>query len=402
MFEISNPPDKNLAIVVTIPCYNELGLIKALNSLNLCDRVPYQEVEVLTVINASENSSIEIKNQNEKTYKEAIRWATDNKKVGISFYFHLDNNLPKKHAGVGLARKIAMDVAYERLESVGNIDGVISCYDADSSCEDNYLVELFNHFNRFPKSPGCSIYFEHPISGDEFSSEVYSGIINYEAHLRYYNLAVKFTGYPGAFHTVGSSMAVRAYAYKKQGGMNRKKAGEDFYFLHKIISLGNFTELKTTKVIPSPRPSDRVPFGTGRAISQYLENTAEDYTTYSFGGFAVLKRFFSIIPAIYNENIEFHEIPIELQKFLTKDKFELKIQEIKMNSTTFMTFNKRFYAWFNAFQILKFVHFYRDNYQPNGLLSEMSNSLLNELQKEKIEFPDRLMLLKFLRDWERR
>ncbi|MEZ4848575.1 MAG: hypothetical protein R3B93_08135 [Bacteroidia bacterium] len=74
--------------------------------------------------------------------------------------------------------------------------------------------------------------------------------------------------YLHAFHCVGSSMAVRSIAYQKRGGMNRRKAGEDFYFLQKFIAEGTLAELSTTKVIPSPRASEKVPFGTGRAIKK--------------------------------------------------------------------------------------------------------------------------------------
>ena len=78
--------------------------------------------------------------------------------------------------------------------------------------------------------------------------------------------------FPFAFHTIGSSMAVRASSYMRQGGMNKRKAGEDFYFQQKIIPLCGFTECNSTVVYPSPRPSYRVPFGTGRAMLGYLQN----------------------------------------------------------------------------------------------------------------------------------
>ena len=38
-------------------------------------------------------------------------------------------------------------------------------------------------------------------------------------------------------------MAVRADAYLRQGGMNRRKAGEDFYFLNKFMVLGGYGEM---------------------------------------------------------------------------------------------------------------------------------------------------------------
>jgi hypothetical protein len=43
-----------------------------------------------------------------------------------------------------------------------------------------------------------------------------------------------------AYHTVGSAMAVKAYQYVKVGGMNRRQAGEDFYFIQKLVHSGNF------------------------------------------------------------------------------------------------------------------------------------------------------------------
>ena len=82
----------------------------------------------------------------------------------------------------------------------------------------------------------------------------------------------------------------------RQGGMNKRQAGEDFYFLHKIIPLGHFGEINTTRVIPSPRPSDRVPFGTGRAVRDYL--ATHKFETYPLEAFRDLKQFFSIKPSV--------------------------------------------------------------------------------------------------------
>ena len=130
-------------------------------------------------------------------------------------------------------------------------------------CETNYFTAIESVLDTFPNTRGINIYFEHPVSGTEYPETVYRGIILYEMHLRYVNLMTRFTGFPHAYHTVGSCFGVRAESYAREGGMNRKKAGEDFYFLHKIIPLGEFREINSTCVIPSPRESDRVPFGTG-------------------------------------------------------------------------------------------------------------------------------------------
>jgi len=383
MFKNTPPPSNKLSLVITIPCYDEPDLFSSLKSLYECNPLDDNfQVEVLVVINASETSSKEIKDRNKETYLEALKWKENHDTEVITFYFHLDNEFPKKHAGVGLARRLAMDFAFERLNQIGNSKGVIACFDADSKCDANYLKEIHQHFNKNEKTPGCSIYFEHPISGNEYAKEIYRAIENYETHLRYYNLAVRYTGYPGAYHTVGSSMAVRAEAYNKQGGMNKRKAGEDFYFLDKIISLGNFTELNTTRVIPSPRPSDRVPFGTGRAVSEILNSVNEDYKTYAFQSFQDLKIFFDQLPLLYSEDYNYTNFPSSIKSFISKEQLEKKILEIHKNSSNYNSFVKRFFSWFNAFKILKFTHHNRDTFAPNNKINKEVNKLLKLLLVE--------------------
>ena len=99
---------------------------------------------------------------------------------------------------------------------------------------------------------------------------------------------MKYSNLPYSFHTIGSAFALTASAYARQGGMNRRKAGEDFYFINKLIKGEVFGEINDTTVIPSPRVSNRVPFGTGRAILEGL-NTQKDLSlTYDFQSFEVI------------------------------------------------------------------------------------------------------------------
>src|SRR5204862_3217619 len=116
-------------------------------------------------------------------------------------------------------------------------------------------------------------------------------------HLRYYIQALRYAGFPHAHHTIGSCMAVRAGEYRQQGGMNKRKAGEDFYFLHKIIPLGGFGDLTGTTVYPSPRPSDRVPFGTGKAVRENLPG--RQIKTYPLDAFLDLKQMIARVPKMY-------------------------------------------------------------------------------------------------------
>lgn len=371
-FDIS----KKLGIIVTIPAHNELNIIETINSLHRCIE-PKSDVEVIIVINSSENSNAEVLRNNQICFDQLKEWKEENSSFFKLYVIH-EQKLPKKHAGVGLARKIAMDEACLRFHQISK-EGIIVCFDADSQCEENYFIEIEKHFESYPLSSGCSIKYAHPIEGNQFDDSIYEGIINYELHLRYYNQSQKLTGYPGSFHTVGSSMAVRNIAYEKQGGMNKKKAGEDFYFLHKIIELGNFSELNTTSVIPSPRPSDRVPFGTGKAIMKWLEEGKKEFETYALESFIELKYLFDRTELIYRGEYTYENLPLSLKGFFDREEFQSKIKEINKNSSDYEGFKKRFFVWFNAFRILKFVHYSRDEFYPNLPLLESVQDLYKHM-----------------------
>ena len=369
---IQDEVNSEVGIIVVIPCHNEPDIVSSLQSLVNCDK-PNCKVEVLIVINASENAEESVFNQNKTSLNDAVSWAKNHQSGECKFYFIEENALPKKHAGVGLARKIGMDEAVCRFEAIDNHKGIIACYDADASCETNYLIELEKHFKDNPKSPACSIHFEHPIKGEEFTPEIYNGIMQYELHLRYYKNGLSYAGLPYAFHTIGSSMAVRSEAYQKQNGMNKRKAGEDFYFLQKLIPLGNFTELKTTKIIPSPRVSDRVPFGTGKAMQNWLDEEKQELQSYNPKSFIDLKLFALAVPKLYDG---INEIPVTVQAFLDTIDFEENLINIKKNSKSATHFSEVFFKWFNAFKVLKYMHFARDNYCPDVTISEGANELL--------------------------
>lgn len=383
---LSSPVDPDTGIIVVIPVYNEPDLILALASIKACN-LPTCSVEVITLINASEKADEKIKDFNRETHENVLLWKEQNERKGLKFHSILQNELPVKHAGVGLARKMGMDEAVRRFEQLQK-DGIIACFDADAICDSNYLVALEKHFESFPKSPGCAIYFEHPYQGNDFEPEIYEGILNYELHLRYHKRSLEWAGLPFAFHTVGSSMAVKNSAYQKQGGMNKRKAGEDFYFLHKIIALGNFTNLNETRIIPSPRISDRVPFGTGRSIGEWVDNEQSAFTTYNFDSFKLIKKFISHIeqlqfkePSQIDYNLSDNEYQV-LMQFLEQINFEEALKKIRSNSTDNHSFVKRFYSWFDAFKILKLIHYFRDEIYPDQPIIQALNSYL-EISGEK-------------------
>ena len=375
--ELNCPVPSNLELIVVIPSHNEPDLLGSLQSLKDAFVPIGVSVEVITVINHGVNTDSDIVEQNEKTVVQANQFSLKNNCESITFKTLEVFDMPPKKAGVGLARKIGMDEALNRFSKI-NKDGIVVCFDADSLCESTYFEAILSHFKKHPKTPGCSIHFEHPLEGNNHTIEEYNAIILYELHLRYYKNAQQYTGLPFVFHTIGSSMAVRASAYAKQGGMNKRKAGEDFYFLNKIIQLGNFTELNATTVIPSPRISDRVPFGTGKAISEIVSADVRSLETYNFRIFVELKAF---VLEVLKNNKEL--IPSRLSsltnEFINVREFGVKIDEIAKNANSEEAFITRFFKAFDAFWIMKYVHFSRDNFHKQVPVLDASNELLLEL-----------------------
>jgi hypothetical protein len=400
--QIATPPEPDLGIVAVIPCFNEPDLIGCLESLWLCQR-PECSVEVIVIVNSPAGCGEGIRWQNQTTLQTAAEWIAQHRHPRLAFHTHHFPGLPAKQAGVGLARKIGMDEALRRFDDVGRTEGIIVGYDADCRCETNYLTALERYFQENPQSPGGSIYFEHPLRGP-LSSQVYGAIAAYELHLRYYVQALRFSGFPHAHHTIGSCLAVRADAYRKQGGMNRRKAGEDFYFLHKIIPLGGFTDLTSTTVYPSPRPSDRVPFGTGTAVRDVL--SGRQIKTYPLAAFLDLKQLVERVPELYQCGKEGNSetlaaLPLSVRDFLAKHQFADALAEICENTSSETAFRKRFFRWFDGFRAMKFVHHARDCFYGEGKVEEQAATLLATINCPQSHGKDLSDLLKIYRGLDR-
>ncbi len=394
----------DLKLCIVIPCYNEPDLISSLKSIANCSKSSFS-TEVIIVINSSEIADDNVIKTNIKTFENVSAWITENNTAKLKFYIIYKDNLPSKFAGVGLARKIGMDEAIYRFNSINKKNGLIAGFDADSLCDTNYITELEKHFSKFTKINACSVYFEHPIEGSEHNKNIYSSIAKYELYLRYYNQSLRYANFPYAFHTVGSAFVVKAEVYTKQGGMNRKQAGEDFYFLQKIIPLGKFNELNTTRVIPSPRISTRVPFGTGMAIKNIIDNNKGLYV-YNFEVFNELKLFFAqknnLFKISQNEyNLFLNKQTTGISKFLILNNFWNSLIKINNNSPNINTFEKRFFQWFNAFRLIKFINFAHEHIYKKITIEKATNKLLKATKYKYNESENTKQLLCLLRNIEK-
>ena len=390
----SKSPHNGLEIIIVIPIYNEENVVSTLETLFRQKDAIHFSVEIIAIINHSISDDPFIKDHNHKTFTLLSEFAELNNSESICLIPFLVGDLAHKHAGVGWGRKIGMDLALKRFLQL-NKNGLIVGLDADTIVEENYLNSIYIHFKKH-NNTAVSIHFEHPLSG-EFDDDHYQLICNYELHLRYYKNALSFAGFPLAFHTIGSAFALTALAYARQGGMNRRKAGEDFYFINKLIKGENFGEITNTKVIPSSRISDRVPFGTGRAMLEAKNNKKDLSYTYSFNTFLELKKWIDLIK---QNELDYDAFPKSIQAFLNEKTWLKQKNELIKNTVNHASLIKRFFIIFDAFWVLKFVHFYRDHIQSNEKLLDCVNRLLQ--QNAGVSLKTELEQLDFMRDWDKK
>jgi len=347
---------------VVIPCHDEPNVLSTLQSLHAATP-PSCAVEVIWVLNAAATASPEIQAKHRQDAEQILAWQKAQKPWFEVILLNVPD-LPPKHAGVGLARRIGMDLAAERLLSLGAKTAPIVCLDADCTVAENYFVALERHFYREAlTTPACSIAFAHPLQ-DGLSAELAAGILRYELYLRYYVQGLRYAQLPCAFHTIGSSMAVRAGVYRAQGGMNRRKAGEDFYFLHKLMPLGGFSQINRTCVYPAARVSERVPFGTGKAMGEWLSAPNPAYPVYHPQSFAQIQHLLQGLQGLYpltEAKLSRFEngLSAPLKCWFAQEQGPAKMLEIQANSTSERVFLQRFFRWLDGFGVLKLVHFLR-------------------------------------------
>lgn len=353
------PQELDVRMVVVVPAFNEPGLLTTLRSLTECTR-PECNVLVAVIVNSGEQASEVVVQQNRNTYNEIIKFAEEHNVPNLSFYPLIVEDLPQKHAGVGLARKIGMDHAIKHFHENENRDGILVSLDADCTVDPDYLTTIYAAYVANPKLHGTVHQVIHRLETPDPVLE--KSIRQYEAYLRYFREMLIQIGFPYPYQTIGSGFSVAAQSYVKVGGMGRQQGGEDFYFLQKLFQLGFVRELFEAKVYPLARYSDRVPFGTGPTLRKMQLNPDKPFEVYSRRSFNELGKLFSIVINDQDEDVEFlmqniiERLHPALKKYLDEIGIVKILQDCKENTANPGSFSKRFYHHFNAFRIIKYLN----------------------------------------------
>ena len=215
---------------------------------------------------------------------EVIAWDNDNVLIIID-RFSDTRKIPRKQ-GVGLARKIACDIAVQLIQKEIIDSRFIHSTDADAALPDNY----FSQTERLSKSINISAA-TYNFSHTKNDTDVSEATQIYELSMRYYVDGLRWAHSQYAFYTIGSCLALSAEHYCKVRGFPKKSGGEDFYLLNKLAKLGGIHSLDDKPIIISSRESDRVPFGTGPAVSKIISSSKKlHYPSYNPEVFVELKK----------------------------------------------------------------------------------------------------------------
>ncbi len=127
--------------------------------------------------------------------------------------------------GVGLARKIASDLALALYHRGDIASPWMLCTDADVVVPRDYFTALPTADTRLS---AALFPFEHTLEGSLSQQEA---MLSYERYLHYYMLGLRWAGSAYATHTIGSLFAIHAEHYAAVRGFPKRMAGEDFYLL---------------------------------------------------------------------------------------------------------------------------------------------------------------------------
>ncbi len=365
--------------VITIPAYNE-----AFKDIKFTlDSIHDENTLVILVVNSQENSPLAAKESNQELINNIINIFPTIFEIKLlgNISLHKYNNifillvdrttnslhLPKK-TGVGLARKIAADIATKLIYDGKILSNWIHCTDADVILPENYL-------HRTKELIGYSAAIYPYIHRDNsYNNSHKKAVALYEISLRHYVTGLKYANSNFAFHTIGSTIAINIDAYANVRGFPIKESGEDFYILNKLAKVGKILSLKDSPITLDGRTSDRVPFGTGKSVQKIinLDDPENQFLFYNSTIFEKLKVFISAVSNINNfSNIKKSIADEILLKTLDKIGAFDALNTAMKSSINPRIYLQNFHHWFDNFRTLKFIHYMRDNVYPSMPIKEI-------------------------------
>jgi len=238
----------------------------------------------------------------------------------------------------------------------------MGCTDADVELPEDYLTGLPSGTSPF----AAALYpFVHTLEGEPSQQQA---MRQYECFLHYFVLGMRWAESPYAYHSIGSSFAVHMERYAAVRGFPRRLAAEDFYLLNKLIKQAPLVRLQSGPVRIRGRASDRVPFGTGRAL-QEIQATVTPYEVYDprvFDGLGqwnrALSRFAEAPDRVdLSASLEHPALPKGLLLSALTEQGAIEAALVACEQARpGGHLRRRLFEWNDAFRSLRLIHLLRD------------------------------------------
>ena len=300
-------------------------------------------------------------------------WRQDNLRLGklpgtdsavLSVDRFSTHPIPRRQ-GVGLARKIGADLALALHHRAIVKNPWLYTSDADALLPEKYFRALQDH-----DACAAAIY---PYQHIRANSKLSRATELYEQRLTQYVDGLSSADSPYAYHTLGSTIVIRAEAYAKVRGFPKRNGGEDFHLLNKLAKVGDITSLEAPLIRIQARDSDRVPFGTGPAVSQLLKEAdpRQARIFYHPQVFSELKSWLDALPS--SQVTDLIKLPLGQPSIAALQKLGTQgaIARARQTSKHRDTYARHMHNWFDALKTLRFIHFLQEQGLTNLSFAEM-------------------------------
>lgn len=377
---LQGAPAVGCSSVIVIPALGEYpGILDTLSDLAQCEQSDQSFVVVVVNNRGPDAASAQDVTANQQTLLALQAWDQQQLRVAWIDAASPGHELPDKE-GVGLARKLGLDQGLQLIAKQGLEQTALVCLDGDTRVGPDYLQALHTFFSA-PKRWGGVLPYAHPVEGPAAEQ---AAIVCYEFFLRYHALQLAWAGSPYGYHAIGSAMACTPQAYVAIAGMNRRQAGEDFYFLQQLTKTGTVETIPGTVVRPSGRASHRVPFGTGKRVQRFLDGETDEYRLYHPSSYDVIRRWLVLVAD--HQGRDGQQLlaaagaeHAQLEVFLRRQKFALAWDRIRQQASSDVALMAQFHRWFDGLRTVQCIHHLRDSAQPDAPMFEAIGILLQRL-----------------------
>jgi len=273
-----------------------------------------------------------------------------------------------KNKGVGYARK----ELFEMIDLMADDEDIVISLDADTRIRPGFIRSVIKQFAKHKKALLLTNPYYHELTGNDAHD---SAILRYELYMRYYLINLLLIGSPSAFSALGSAISFRMKGYRKISGITPKEAGEDFYFVNRMKKAGEVLIWNDESVYPSSRESDRVPFGTGPAVTKGKKGDWDSYPFYDQEGFERIGETYKLFPKLFIGDCE---TPID--DFIQKSFGENIWEPLRKNFKTEKLFIRACHEKIDGLRILQILRFYQKGNSLNNFIKFSRENLCIELQ----------------------